>query len=112
MVTAGRVYLELATETISDRDGLYNLARSVAWHEYFALEQSFAVASHTAHPAFRSENLAALIVKDAVADHFRDRTGERPSVDSEAPDARLYVHLTTRSTSLYLDLSGESLHQR
>ncbi len=109
---AGRVYLELATETIADRDGLYSLARSVAWHEFFSLEQSFAVASHTAHPAFRSENLAALIVKDAVADHFREQTGERPSVNSEAPDARLYVHLTTRSTSLYLDLSGESLHQR
>ena len=109
---AGRVYLELATETIADRDGLYNLARSVAWHELFELEQSFAVASHTAHPGFRSENLAALIVKDAVADHFRERTGKRPSVDTEAPDARLYVHLTTRSTSLYLDLSGESLHQR
>ena len=55
---------------------------------------------------------AALRVKDAVVDRLRDATGERPSVDTEAPDLRLNLALRKGVAQLSVDLGGGSLHRR
>jgi 23S rRNA (guanine2445-N2)-methyltransferase / 23S rRNA (guanine2069-N7)-methyltransferase len=55
---------------------------------------------------------AAQRVKDAVVDQFRDRTGERPSVDTEAPDLRINLFVRRDRASLAVDLSGGGLHRR
>jgi putative N6-adenine-specific DNA methylase len=57
-------------------------------------------------------NFAALKIKDAVADRFRAKRGERPDVNTQWPDVRIYVHLTTDSCTLYMDTSGEPLFKR
>ena len=51
-------------------------------------------------------------MKDAICDRFRHKTGERPSVDTQRPDARVYVHLSAEHVSLYVDTSGEPLFKR
>ena len=51
-------------------------------------------------------------MKDAVADRFRESTGNRPSVDTEHPDIRINVHMKKDLAQVSLDLSGESLHRR
>src|ERR1044072_9948404 len=58
---------------------------------------------------FRS---GALKTKDAIVDQFRERTGERPSVQLEQPDIRIDVRLDRDRATVSLDLSGESLHRR
>jgi putative N6-adenine-specific DNA methylase len=60
----------------------------------------------------RSLNFAALRIKDAVCDMLRDATGERPSVDTRAPDLPLTLHLTATHATLYVDTSGEALFKR
>ena len=52
------------------------------------------------------------MVKDAVCDQFRERTGERPSVDKERPDLRIRLTLQGRAASIARDLSGAPLHER
>jgi putative N6-adenine-specific DNA methylase len=47
-----------------------------------------------------------------VVDRFRERTGERPSVDKESPDLALRVHLVRDRCALLLDTTGSSLHKR
>ena len=109
---AGRVYLECGVGTVANRDELYRFSASVAWESWFGLEAGFAVSAHTVHPAFSRSSFAALVVKDAIADRFREQYGKRPSVDTDSPDVRVFLHLTEREARLYLDLSGESLHRR
>ncbi|MEM6772937.1 MAG: hypothetical protein AAF597_20325, partial [Bacteroidota bacterium] len=52
-------------------------------------------------------------VNDSVFDQFRDKTGERPSVDKQNADLTLNLHVTRRNeVSVSLNSSGESLHRR
>ncbi len=51
-------------------------------------------------------------VKDAVVDQFRERTGERPSVDRESPTLRINAHAARGAVTIAIDLSGDSLHRR
>jgi 23S rRNA (guanine2445-N2)-methyltransferase / 23S rRNA (guanine2069-N7)-methyltransferase len=109
---AGRVFAEIATDVVEDKDGLYRAAAAAPFETFFTPAETFAVAGHVSHRAFTDSHLPALVVKDAAADRFRNRSGRRPSVDTSAPAVRLYLHLTNRRMRLYLDLSGESLHKR
>jgi 23S rRNA (guanine2445-N2)-methyltransferase / 23S rRNA (guanine2069-N7)-methyltransferase len=109
---AGRVLGELATDIATDRDALYRAAAAVPFDEYFDVDRTFAVFGHSAHREFRDSRLAFLVVKDAIADRFRERLGRRPSVDTERPEVRINLHLTDSRMRLYVDFSGESLHRR
>ncbi|NBF38786.1 MAG: bifunctional 23S rRNA (guanine(2069)-N(7))-methyltransferase RlmK/23S rRNA (guanine(2445)-N(2))-methyltransferase RlmL [Spirochaetes bacterium] len=109
---AGRVLGELATDIATDRDALYRAAAAVPFEEYFDVDRTFAVFGHSAHREFRDSRLAFLVVKDAIADRFRERLGRRPSVDTEWPEVRINLHLTDSRMRLYVDFSGESLHRR
>src|SRR5690606_17992447 len=48
----------------------------------------------------------------AVVDAFRERDGERPDVDLEAPDLRLNLVLRKGRALLSVDLGGGPLHRR
>src|SRR3546814_17337319 len=53
-----------------------------------------------------------LRAKDGICDRLREREGERPSIDTVRPDARVHLFLDEDSATLYLDTSGESLFKR
>ena len=107
-----RWLLRLAEGEIATPDDLYELARTVSWHEHFALESRFAIHVSGKSPAFRDTRFAMLRVKDAVSDNFRERSGERPSVDSDDPDALIHVALKGSKAAVALDLVGGALHER
>lgn len=110
---AQRVLVELSyTEYRNERD-LYQAASAVAWEIWFTPRQSIKVEVTAQHSPLTSLNFAALKIKDAVCDRFRDKAhGVRPDVDTRNPDVRLYAHLTTDSCTLYIDTSGEPLFKR
>ncbi|MEY4758499.1 MAG: hypothetical protein RJA34_3397, partial [Pseudomonadota bacterium] len=92
---------------------LYRAASEVAWEIWFTPKQSIKVEVTAQHSPLTSLNFAALKIKDAVCDRFRDKAhGVRPNVDTQWPDVRIYAHLTTDSCSLYIDTSGEPLFKR
>jgi len=107
-----RCLLRLAEGEIATPDDLYALARTVSWHAHFPLEGRFAIHVSGKSPAFRDTRFAMLRVKDAVADHFREREGARPFVDSDAPDALIHVALKGSKAAVALDLVGGALHER
>ena len=45
-------------------------------------------------------------------DRFRERTGERPSVDLRTPDLRVNLRLARTHATVSIDLGGEPLHRR
>lgn len=110
--TATRVYRQLAQFGAATRDELYAGARAVDWDAVLSPDQTLAVEAKVSESSHRHSGFVALVVKDAAVDWFRERHGQRPAVDTEAPDARLLAHLHRDRCTLSLDLAGRSLHRR
>lgn len=109
---AQRVLVQLAQRTYRNENDLYALAGDVAWEIWFTARQSFKVEVTAQHSPLKSLNFAALRVKDAVADRFRAKAGSRPDVDTQWPDVRIHLHLTSDQATLYIDTSGQPLFKR
>jgi putative N6-adenine-specific DNA methylase len=109
---AQRVLVRLRHGNYRSEDDIYALAREVPWELWFGVKQTFKVDLTAQRSPLKSLNFAALRVKDALVDRFRDREGERPSVEVRWPDVRVHVHLTTDQISLFIDTSGEPLFKR
>ncbi|WCM93584.1 THUMP domain-containing class I SAM-dependent RNA methyltransferase [Paracidovorax anthurii] len=110
---AQRVLVQLAERPYRSENDLYALAGEVAWEIWFTPRQSFRIDVTAQHSPLNSLNFAALRVKDAVADRFRARAGGvRPDVDTQHPDVRIHLHLTTDVATVYIDTSGEPLFKR
>jgi len=107
-----RVLVQLSVTDYRNENDLYHAASNVAWEIWFTPKQTFKIDITAQHSPLTSLNFAALKIKDAVADRFRAKRGERPSVDTTWPDVRIYAHLTPETLTLYIDTSGEPLFKR
>jgi putative N6-adenine-specific DNA methylase len=87
---AQRVLVEVAYAPYRQEQDLYAAACAVAWEQWFTPKQSFKIEITAQHSPLKSLNFAALKIKDAVADRFREQTGVRPDVETRWPDARIY----------------------
>ena len=109
---ASRVLHELARFDCPDADALYDGVRRIHWADHLrptgTLAVSFVGVSHT----LRHSGFSARVTKDAIVDQFRDQCGRRPSVDLDAPDLRIHVHLAAGKATVCVDLAGPPLHQR
>ncbi|MCA1751419.1 MAG: THUMP domain-containing protein [Flavobacteriales bacterium] len=63
-------------------------------------------------PVHTHSHFAALKIKDAVADHFRDISGKRPDVEIKNPDVVIHLRIYNNEISLSLDSSGQPLNKR
>jgi putative N6-adenine-specific DNA methylase len=109
---AQRVLVQLAHAPYRHENDLYAAASGVAWEMWFTTRDSFKIDITAQHSPLKSLNFAALRIKDAVADRFRDKHGARPDVDTQRPTVRIYAHLTSEHATLYIDTSGEPLFKR
>ena len=109
---ASRVLLPLAKFPAADPVALYEQVKALPWEEHLAAEGTLAVSCQTANSRISHSHFAALKVKDAIVDRFRERSGLRPSVDVRQPDLRINLYLFNDQASLSIDLSGDSLHRR
>ena len=109
---AQRVLLRVAHERYQTEDDIYAAALGVPWEDWFTTREWFRIDITANQCPLKSINFAALRVKDGLVDRFRDRTGERPSVDTHRPHVRIQVHLSATEASLFLDTSGDPLFKR
>ena len=110
--TALKILLPVYSFNAQNEDELYEHCREFNWGEVMETKQVFAVDSVVFSEYFTHSKYVALKVKDAIADHFREKTGKRPSVNIFNPDIRINVHIATDQVSISLDSSGDSLHKR
>lgn len=110
--TAIRVLLRVARFPAATEDDLYAGAREVPWERWMRPDGTLAVVAHASDSQLFHTGYLAQLVKDAVADRFRERTGVRPSVDKDAPELGIRVHLVKDRCALLVDTSGPSLHKR
>ena len=110
--TATRVLVPVASSRVTDQDDLYRLGRSVNWMDWFSLDNTFSI-DHSVHSRiFSNSQFAALKLKDAICDAFRDRTGKRPSVSLKDPDVRIHLHINEQECTISMDGAGSSLSRR
>ncbi len=109
---ASRILLRLAQFEAADEEALYTGVQSIDWNDHLGENGTLAVdanlhASHLTHSRY-----AAQKVKDAIVDQFRERVGQRPSVELDRPDVRINLSLRRNIASVFIDLAGEALHRR
>ncbi len=109
---ANRILLQLGTFPAPDPDALYDGVRAINWAAHLTAQQTIAVDANVSRSAITHSHYAALKTKDAIVDSFTEAGGERPSVDVDRPDIRINCYILRDVATLYLDLSGTSLHQR
>ena len=107
-----RVLAPLLTFDCHSDRYLYKTARSIDWTDFLTLETTFAIFANVSHSNISHSKYAALRLKDAIVDDFRDRTGQRPSIDTRTPDVWFNLHIENNQAIISLDTSGGSLHRR
>ncbi len=109
---ASRVLLPLKSFELDDEDDLYDAVQEIDWDTHMNAGQSLAINCVNRGSPIKNSLYASQKTKDAIVDQFRDRTGERPSVDTHQPDISLHLYLHKNQASLSLDLAGSPLHRR
>ena len=111
--TAISVLREIHSFTFTDRDDFYNQMRQIDWGQHFGVEKSIVIYSVAARTEVFSHTLfLSQLSKDAIADHFREKTGERPSVDKDDAQIRLNIYVNQDRCVVSLDSSGDPLFKR
>jgi len=110
--TAHRVMREVWRGKAYDSDALYKAARALPWDSWFQPDAPFTVSSSVRNETVRDTRYPNLKLKDAIADRFREVTGERPDSGRERDGASVFLHWRGNSATIYLDTSGEPLAKR
>lgn len=110
--TAIRVLAPILEEPVASSDELYEAVRTLDWSQFMTVDHTLAVDANVRDSAITHSQFAARRVKDAICDQFREKTGARPSVDTEQPMIGLNLHIHKNHATLSLDSSGDSLHKR
>ena len=110
--TALRILKPIKTFSAADTDEVYKIIKSIDWDEYIDKKQTFSIDSVVFSDQFRHSKFVTYRAKDAIADYFFDKYGERPSVRLTNADLSLNLHIAGLTCTLSLDSSGESLHKR
>jgi len=95
-----------------DRRTFHQAVMRADWERYLRLDQTLAVDASVRDSRVTHSGIAALTVKDAIVDQFRERRGARPNVNVDDPDLPLKLVIRRDVAALFRDLSGASLHKR
>jgi putative N6-adenine-specific DNA methylase len=110
--TALRVIMPIATFSAYDERRLYKKAKEVAWEDFMLLDQTFSIDANVRSEIFTHSHYAALLVKDAIVDRFREKFDQRPNIEISVPDWRIDLHIDDQEVTLSIDATGNSLHNR
>ena len=91
---------------------LYKGIQGIDWTKYLNESQTFVIDTTIHSDNFKHTQFVSQKAKDAIVDQFREKTGQRPSVDKDFPDLRINIHIDRDQVSVALDTSGASLHHR
>ena len=111
--TALSVLVNIRTFRAHDQKGYSKGLSEIAWEDLFDVEKTISVSAIVNNDMFDNTMYAALLVKDAIVDRFREKVGTRPSVSKISPDIKVNVHMNAKNiVSVNLDSSGMPLFKR
>lgn len=95
-----------------NEQSLYKGIQGIDWSKYLEANQTFVIDTTIHSDNFKHSQFVSQKAKDAIVDQFREKFGQRPSVDKDFPDLRINIHIDRDQCSVSLDTSGASLHHR
>jgi putative N6-adenine-specific DNA methylase len=107
-----RVLKPIRSFIANSEEVFHRLAMSFPWEELLLPGNTFAVHAVLHSETFTHSGFMALKCKDAIVDRIREKRGERPSVDTDAPDYSINVHINGHNCTISLDSTGTTLHKR
>lgn len=110
--TAIKILQPLTTFRADDVQELYDKILAFNWSDVMDVDDTFTIDNTVFSTTFTHSNYAALKMKDALVDHFRNKFGRRPDVNKLDPTYRFNIRIKENEVSIALDSSGESLHKR
>jgi putative N6-adenine-specific DNA methylase len=110
--TAIKILKPIDSFLVTNEEQLYKRIKTINWGEYITENQTFAIDGTTSGEVFKHSKYIALKTKDAIADQFREKTGVRPSVNTDDPDLRINVQISGTKCNVSLDSSGFPLGKR
>lgn len=110
--TALRIQKPILSFSAKTDGQLYEKFKKFHWENYLDVNQTFMIDPTVHSDYFTHSHYAALKVKDAIVDRFKEKNGKRPSIDKDFPDVRFNLHISHDKVTLSLDSSGDSLHKR
>lgn len=118
---ASRVFKEIQVYTIASEKDLYARAKEKWWDKIFSVHQTFKINTlfdRETKDHFNNSLIFSQILKDAIVDNFREKFGERPSVDTTRPDITFLLRVEKKPGSdlfnarILVDMCGEPLSNR
>ncbi len=110
--TALRVLLPVTEFYAKNEQEFYDGIMAIDWSQWIDEKNTIAIDTTLSSEIFTHSFFMSQKAKDAIADQFRNKTGARPSVDTEQPDLRINLHIWNDKVTVSLDSSGSSLHKR
>ncbi|NOQ71700.1 MAG: class I SAM-dependent RNA methyltransferase [Crocinitomix sp.] len=110
--TAISILIPLKKFRFADEKDLYRKFTRIDFSEIMGVKDTFAAKGAVNSDLFNHTGYPMLVLKDAIADHFRDKFGERPDVDLTKPKILFDVHIDGHACSVSLNSSGAPLYHR
>ena len=110
--TALSVLMPIADFRIRSKEDLYKGGSKIEWDRFMDTDDTFSIVPVINSPHFGHTGYAGLIIKDAIADYFRNKTGRRPSVDTTNPRILINLHISNDNVTISLDSSSVPLYKR
>lgn len=110
--TAIRVLKPVCSFKATNEEMLYQGIKSIDWVQIFDVHQTIAFDVSLNSEYFTHTLYVAQKSKDAIADLFREKTGQRPSVNTDSPEIRINLHIFQDQVNVSLDSSGDILYKR
>lgn len=111
--TALRVLLPIDKFMAHNEKSLYESVKMTDWSNFVSKDGTIWIEVTCLSDRFRNTQYLSRLVKDAIVDQFRDKTGIRPSVEKNNPELRLNLHIGKKGHAVIsADSSGDGLHRR
>jgi putative N6-adenine-specific DNA methylase len=110
--TALSVLMPISDFRIRSKEDLYRSSSVIDWDSYMDADDTFSIVPVINSPHFVHTGYAGLILKDAIADYFRKKTGRRPSVDTDDPKILINLHISNDQVTIAIDSSVIPLFKR
>jgi putative N6-adenine-specific DNA methylase len=110
--TALSILVPIADFRIRSKDDLYKGGYKIEWEKYMDTDDTFSIVTVINSPHFTHTGYAGLILKDAIADSFRKKTGLRPSVNTSDPVILINLHISNDLVTISIDSTVIPLFKR
>lgn len=109
---ATRVLMPLKSIKVVQAQDLYKESFQFPWENYLSVDQTFSIDAAIHHHEFKSSLYGIQVIKDAICDRLRNKTGQRPNVETRDPDIQIHCYLDEKIGVLSIDTSNPPLFKR